>query len=106
MLKEVYIRGKKVGKIIYANTLFLKLKGLMFTKNPNYGALLLGVNSIHMFFVFSPLRIFWLSDDMKVIKKEIAYPWRMYSCPSASHVLELPMNMGKEIKEGDKIEVR
>ncbi|MCW1311644.1 MAG: DUF192 domain-containing protein [Candidatus Rehaiarchaeum fermentans] len=106
MLVSIVVRKKEIGKVIYCDNIWLKLKGLMFTKDPEYGAILFNVNSIHMFFVFSPLRIFWLDKDLRVLKKEIALPWRLYSYEEAVHVLELPISKGREIKEGDKINIK
>lgn len=50
--------------------------------------------SIHMMFVYTPLAVFWLDKDFKVVDKVIARPWASYygSKRPAMYVLELNEN--------------
>jgi len=67
------------------------------TLDPNFGIVLAeskaGVinTSIHMFFVYTPLAVFWLDENFCVVHKVVAKPWDMahISPRSAKYVLEL-----------------
>lgn len=98
----VYKGKKKIAEVKCCRSLGEKMRGLMFDLKSS-GAFLPDVNSIHMFFVFRPLRIVWLDENMKALDIIIAKPWRIYSNPYAKHTLELSVSLGKEIKRGDKL---
>jgi uncharacterized protein len=73
--------------------------GLMFHRNlgPEHGARLemdrtsRVFSSIHMFFVFIPLAVFWLDRNRFVVDKALARPFRPFYMPRhpALYVLEL-----------------
>ena len=83
--------------------------GLMFDCSSE-GALVEG-NSIWMPFICSPLHLFFLSEDMKILKYEYAVPltfhpstWKVYSCRKARYCLEL-RRLPKNWRKGMKIKI-
>ncbi len=64
--------GKIIGdKVQLANRFLSRLKGLMFREHldPGEGILLYPCNSIHMFFMKTPLDILFLDENMVVMKQ-------------------------------------
>jgi uncharacterized membrane protein (UPF0127 family) len=67
-----------------------RLRGLMLRRPlaPDEGLLLVERNAgraqtaIHMAMVLFPLGVVWLDDDLRVVDKRLALPWRAYA-PSA-----------------------
>jgi uncharacterized membrane protein (UPF0127 family) len=87
-----------LDEVKYCESLFSRLKGLMFTKKlkHNQGALLV-LNSltrtnaaIHMWFVFYPLMIYWMDESGKVVDMKKVYPFQTLIVPrkKAKYVLE------------------
>ena len=58
---------------------------------------------IHMFFVFHEIEVFWVRDE-KVVKKELARPFRIYPGVKADYLLEAPVGYLK-VREGEKIKI-
>lgn len=96
-------------KMVMANSMFSRMKGLMFsTEFPDCdGLLLVPCNSIHTFFMLYPLDILFLDKNFKVIKSVYNLPpWRMTWIYFKAHqVLEMKAGtMIKNIKSGDLLE--
>lgn len=66
--------------------------------------LLVGVNSVHGFFMLEPIWAVFLGYDMKVIDVVLLRPWRRHKEPEARHVLELPARE-KPPKKGEFVRV-
>jgi uncharacterized membrane protein (UPF0127 family) len=99
------------GKDIrHANTMFSRMKGLMFSKEMiGDGIILDPGNSIHNCFVRFPIDVIFLNNDFKIIKIIRSFkPWRFsWIYFKATKVLELPQGkIPKDVKEGDYLEVR
>jgi len=91
-------------KIIKCESLFSRLKGLMFSKKLKDSALLFVFQketkiSLHMFFVFYPIDVAFLNENMKVVDlKQKFKPFTIYiSKKPAKYVLEMPLGSIKKI---------
>jgi uncharacterized membrane protein (UPF0127 family) len=81
--------------------------------SPGEGALLiLGGESrwdatIHMFFVFFPIAVFWLDRQGIVVSRKVARPWRPFYAPlrAAQYVLELEQGAIGRANEGEPLEL-
>lgn len=62
--------------------------------------------SIHMMFVFTPLAVFWLDAEFKIVHKVIAKPWDAYHAAPlpACYVFETHPDHIDQWQLGDKIE--
>lgn len=96
-------------KMIVANQIFLRMKGLMFSSGlPDCDGFLIGpCNSIHTFFMLYPLDIIFLDKNFKIVK--VIYdlaPWRMTWIYFRSHqVLEMKAgSLRKDLKPGEMLE--
>lgn len=103
--------NKKRMKIKICNSLFLKMKGLMFTFSIKKNCALLFCfdketlfgRSIHMLFVFYPINVFWLDKNFIVVDSALAKPFRLYynSKKPSKYVLEthkdICINIGEKI---------
>ena len=96
-------------KMILANTMFSRMKGLMFaTELPECDGLLLRPgNSIHTFFMLISLDVIFLDKNLKVVK--VFYdlrPWRMTRIYFKAHqVLEMKAGtLRKNVNVGDTLE--
>ena len=106
--------GKIIAKNVkYCDSLFSRMKGLMFTRTAKDGIILVsskeGIleSSIHMFFVFYPIDVVWLDEKYKVVdKRKKVKPFSFHVKPKmpAKYVLELPVS-NTSIKIGDKLSV-
>ncbi len=90
-----------------------RLRGLMFRRSlPESGGLLLVDRketrrnaAIHMFAVFFPIGVAWISRDRVVVDLAIARPWRFYAPEKgAQYILEGPTEMLESITIGDRLE--
>ena len=90
-------------KIIYANTFYLKLKGLMFQKDINYGMYFPYTNKLHTFFMRENIDIIGLDNNNKIcdIYHNIK-PNKIIILKNSIHTLELPVNQNN-YKIGDTI---
>lgn len=84
-------------KIKYANNFYLKLVGLMFKKNINYGMYFPSTNMIHTFFMKENIDIIGLNKE-NVITEIYANirPNRIIVLKKSINVLELPQNESKK----------
>lgn len=64
-------------------------------------------SAIHMLFVPFPLAIFWLDEELRVVDKVLARPWRLAYFPkvAARYVLELHPAFFALIHLGDQIKL-
>lgn len=99
--------NKKNSKQIdaqFAFSILSKTKGLMFSKEK---ALLMIFDeerkiSLHGWFVFFPLKIYYLNKEMKVIEKTILKPFSYYSPKNKAYfVLEVPYSFDFNAEIGD-----
>ena len=90
--------NKKQKKIKVCNSLFSKIKGLMFSKPRDL--LLLNVNSIHSFFVFFDFDAYFLDENFRVIEKKRIKPFSFAENKKAKHVLE---TVGLKYKKWEKV---
>ena len=68
-----------------------KMRGLLFTSEKHLPVLLKNCSSIHSFGMSYPIDIYFLSQDMKVIKRYFnCRKRRILSCYKAAHTLEVP----------------
>jgi uncharacterized protein len=106
----VKLRGKIIATgVYYCDSFLSRMKGLMFTKTMKSAVLVFpreSYASIHMFFVFYPLDIFWLDSRRRVvfIKRNVKpFTAEHSSKRKAKYVLELPIGLGNGIRKGDVI---
>lgn len=86
-------------------SIFSKARGLMFSNRKDL-VFVFGKSrriSLHMFFVFFPIDVYFLDSDQKVIEiKENFKPFRLYkSKKKAKYAVEI--STGKKYKLGQKI---
>lgn len=93
-------------KIVYANNFYLKLKGLMFQKNINYGMYFTNTNKLHTFFMKENIDIIGLDSNNKIcdIYQNIK-PNKIIILKNSQNVLELPANTSNCYKIGEKINI-
>ena len=87
------IEGKEINAI-HCKSFFSKFTGLMFSPPKN---LLFEFNEpnkpiIHMFFVFYPIKIYYLDENKEILDKIIAKPFHIYKTKYPSkYILEMPI---------------
>lgn len=97
--------------ITIADTFSLRLKGLMFRKQPlvEEGLLISPCNAIHMCFMFFPIDAVFLSKEQTIIKLITNLkPWRVTMPVNGAHsVLELPVGTiaDYDLKLNDKLQL-
>lgn len=105
-------KTKKINlglRIIPANNFWLRIKGLLFHKEPvvEEGLLITPCNSIHMFFMRFPIDVIFLNQSNTVVKiVPNVKPWTFIAPVRAAHsTLELPSGTinKSNICEGDTI---
>ncbi|MDL2246566.1 DUF192 domain-containing protein [Methanobrevibacter sp. OttesenSCG-928-K11] len=114
---KTLIYNKTKSKIIetpikFANSYFSRLKGLMFKSNINY-ALVFNMehsknkhtSSIHTFFMFMDIDIYFIDNKMKVFEIARLSPWKVY-VPSkkAKYILEFKKDSVKNLSLNDEID--
>ena len=82
------------------------VRGLMFSK-PKSIVLVSPfecILSIHMLFVFFPIKAVWFDSKKKVVDIKIAYPFQIHVAPKkpARYVLETP-DLKMKFRKGEKI---
>lgn len=93
-------------KIVIANTFNKKLIGLMFKKNITYGMYFPKVNKIHTFFMKENIDIYGLDKDNNIITSKLNIkPNKIIILKNAKNTLEIPINLNKKYKIGDKIKL-
>ena len=91
--ESIEIEGKEI-KVIPCKSFFSKFRGLMFSPKKN---LLFEFNNpnkpiIHMFFVFYPIKIYYLDENKNILDNITAYPFHIYKTKHPSkYILELPL---------------
>ena len=91
-------------KIVYANNFYLKLKGLMFQKNINYGMYFTNTNKLHTFFMRENIDIIGLNSNNIICDiYQNVKPNKIIILQNSIHTLELPANSKNNYKIGDKI---
>ncbi|MEK6826640.1 MAG: DUF192 domain-containing protein [Nanoarchaeota archaeon] len=93
-LREKLIKKFKLEDIEVCDTFFKRLRGLMFFKPKNI-ALVLNKEtrykaSIHMFFVFFPIDVYWLDSSLNIVEKRRCKPFSMATPKKkAKYIVEL-----------------
>jgi len=105
-----------LDSVLWCASSLCKFRGLQFRSGLQSGEGLILVHkkdsvaqtSIHMFFVFFPIAVVWISQDGIVTHKVLAKPWRpYYASPSpASYVLETTPAFLEKIEIGEEIDFR
>jgi len=97
------------------DTFLCRLRGLTFRRSlaPDEGLLFVEAKesrvatAIHMFFVFFPIGVAWLSADGTVVDKVLAKPFRPYYAPQApaQYYLEAPPTLLDWVQVGDRLSI-
>ena len=114
--KEVWneTQGKRLlGRMRWCRSFFCRLRGLTFRRalGEDEGILLVGSRenrvdaAIHMFFVFFPIAVIWLTEDHKVVDTCLARPFRSIYVPRgpAKDILEGPPHILEGVEIGDRL---
>ena len=114
------VKNLTSGKIILSRVDWCKgfssrLRGLMFRRalGDDEGLVLdekvesVLATAIHMLFVFFPIAAIWLDDDLRVVDKTLARPFRLYYAPRrpARYVLEGPPALLEQVAVGDRLDI-
>lgn len=119
MVKYVKVKHKSntiLNKVKYCDTFLLRVKGLMFSRKPSKKEGLLLVSdkecknstTIHMFFVFFSLDIFWLDKELRVVDMaKNVHPFEPLIIPreKAKYVLEVPAGRISVDLVGEKLKL-
>lgn len=99
--------------VAWCDGFFCKFAGLMFRKQLEDGEGLLMVEgkpsrsgtSIHMLFMFIPLTVVWLDENLIVVDKIVAKPWRLAYVPkqAAKFTLETSTDYYDSFNLGDAL---
>lgn len=110
-----------VSQVTLCDTPFSRLLGLMFRRRINEDEALLFVfrgegrlasgretrleSAIHMFFVFFPIACIWLDENLEVVDKVIAKPFRPFyaSKRPARYLLECHPRVFSEVEIGERL---
>ena len=90
-------------KIIYADTFFKRLIGLMGKKDFNHALLFANLrdSSIHTMFMRFEIDVYFIDENKRVFDKASLKPWRFYKAKKqAKYILETTKDKLK-IKVGD-----
>ena len=88
------------------DSFFSRLKGFMFVKKKlPYGMYFPNCSSIHTFFCFQTLSIYFLDKDKNIIKHLFIKPWKIKKVKGCDSILEFSLNMTDEKKVLAKIKV-
>ena len=93
-------------KIIYANTFFRRLKGLMGKKDIDFALLFCNLNDsgIHTHFMRFDIDVYFLDENQVVFEKASLKPWKFYRPENqAKFILETKKDVLK-IEIGDKLD--
>lgn len=102
----VEINNKKYN-VILMNTFYKKLKGLMNTKEPISDVYLFPrCSSIHTYFMKQNIDVCMLDKNYNVtFLKENVKPWKIL-IKKGYYTLEMPLGSVKNIRIGDKLEIK
>jgi len=109
MFYRIYHKNKLISKRSkLCNNIFSKLRGFMFNFSKSYDSIIIKSknSSIHMFFVFFPLKIVWVDSRLKVIQIKKAYPFISVYSPQKGSVLILEFKKNIKLNIGDKINLK
>jgi uncharacterized protein len=110
-IKNLFINGNNANiSVKIAQGFVDKLIGLMFSKKAGASGLILsGCNSIHTFFMFYSIDIFFLDNNNGVVKKIAGLkPWRIVlPVKNAVKVIEIPSHLSGHltVNPGDILEL-
>lgn len=100
----IIIDNRKI-KVVVANTLLKKLKGLTNKKNIKKGLLIPKANHIHTFFMLDNIDVLFINNKNAVIYKYQNMPprrtFKVFEDITKTSVLELPKNTSQNIRIGD-----
>jgi uncharacterized protein len=95
------------------DTFFSRFRGLMFRQeiSPDEGIIIdektdsILNTSVHMFFMRFPIAVIWVDNNMQVVDRKLAQPWKPYyaPCKPARYVIETHPERLEEFKQGDLI---
>ena len=99
--------NRKEIEIIKADSFSERLFGLMGKENFDYGMYFPKCKSIHTFFMKESINVFGLDDEYKVVFRKIDLkPNKILDIKQKkTNILELPSNIGRNIKIGDKLTI-
>ncbi|MEM0360197.1 MAG: DUF192 domain-containing protein [Candidatus Diapherotrites archaeon] len=114
MLRNKTRKAVIARKVRFANSFFLKLKGLMFEKRDCFDYALVfpferetrfGA-SIHMLFVFFPIAAVYLNADKRVVDVAVLKPFTLNYTPKkpAKYLIELAQEKLELVRIGDLLE--
>lgn len=104
--------GVEVARARWCASFLCRLRGLTFRRRLDAGEALLLVErrasrlgaAIHMWAVFFPLGVAWLSDDLVVVDRVVAQPWRVYlPAAPARYILEAAPAMLESLAVGERL---
>ncbi len=81
----------------YCKSLFSKFRGLMFSKKK----ILIFINkkeefvSLHMFFVFFPIYVYFFNNKKQLIKTKRLYPFISFMSGKAKYIIESPYKLNR-----------
>lgn len=93
-------------KVIFADTFFKRLKGLMFKKDIDFALVFADFmdSSIHTHFMRFEIDVYFLDEKKTVFEKACLKPWRFYRPKKqAKYILEVKKDRLK-LKKGDKLD--
>jgi len=91
--ETIEIEGKEITAI-KCSSFFSKFRGLMFSSKKNllFEFKQPSKTTIHMFFVFYPIKIYYLNENKNILDNITAYPFRIYTPKYPSkYILEIPI---------------
>jgi uncharacterized membrane protein (UPF0127 family) len=119
MSSDIFIQNQNKqisnpARIKYCDTFLGRLRGLMFRSalSPDEGLLLVigkdsrADSSIHMFFMYFDIAVFWINSEMIVVDKVIAKVWRpaYFPAKAARYTLEAHPSRYNDYAVGDKVQ--
>ena len=113
--KKLILPNGTAVTLRWCDSFVTKLRGFMFRRNIGLAEGLVLVEhrpsitntSIHMMFVFTPLAVYWLDQDLTVVHAAVALPWRpYYAAPKpAKYVVELHPSLANLFMPGDRLTI-
>jgi uncharacterized membrane protein (UPF0127 family) len=89
---DIYLK-KAIKNADKCNSLFSKIRGFMFSLSKKPKLFIFNQEQqvrIHTFFCFFPLEIIYFDKNWKIVRKEIAKPFRILKSCKAKYILEIP----------------
>ena len=116
---QIHNRSRTLARPVVATlceSFGCRLRGLMFRGRlaPDDGLLLVERGesrfgaSIHMWFVGFELSVFWLNEQLRVVDRVMAKPWRLAYFPRvrAKYILEIHPRRWNDYEIGDQVEIQ